>query len=86
MHITPKLRAGLRAIAASPTHRLVRCPGGYRPDGAAAPVVTTRTVNSMERGYLVSFEDDAYPPSAVLTAKGRRVAYDVTEQPARATA
>lgn len=86
MHITPKLRAGLRAIAASPTHRLVRCPGGYRPDGAAAPVVTTRTVNSMERGYLVSFEDDAYPPSAVLTAKGRRLAYPDAPQLSRGVA
>lgn len=75
MHITPKLRTGLLAVAASPTHRLVRCPGGYRPDGADAPVITTRTVNSMERGYLVAFEHDTFPPAASLTAKGRRLAY-----------
>lgn len=74
MHITPKLRAGLRAIAASPTHRLVRVRGGYCPEGAPGPVITTRTVNAMERSYLVSF-DGLYAAQVELTSKGRRLAY-----------
>lgn len=77
MHITPKIRSALDALAGTPDARLVRCRGGYRPANATGPIITTRTINAMERDWLVELIGP-FHSAAVLTRKGRQATANIT--------
>lgn len=77
--LTPQLRAAVCAAFASPGHKLVRCPGGYRATvNHAGPAITRRAVNMLDRAYLMRYEGDMHD-AAVLTDKGERIASELAK-------
>ncbi|WP_101926980.1 MULTISPECIES: hypothetical protein [Luteimonas] len=87
---TPQIRAALLAAAASPTHRLRRCKGGFvappsanvRTGGTAqVTVVTRRTVLRLQRDGLLQFDDGTeFATSVILTREGIEAAEQLAAQ------
>lgn len=75
--ITPLKRQALLAALRSPGHRFGRTRNGYTPADTRAPdapVFTYRLMCSMQRDYLLAFDDAHFPSSATLTRVGRTLA------------
>lgn len=70
-NIKPLQRQALLAALDSPNHRFDRTRMGYVPAGVTpAPVFTLRLMRMLEAGYLLTFDDTAFPTSATLTRQG----------------
>jgi hypothetical protein len=78
--LKPLQRQALLAALESPQRRFRRTCRGYLPDAphsdasGSAQAFTTRVMLSMERDYLVRFDDPRAPMRAELTSTGIRLA------------
>lgn len=90
MQLTPKLREALQLAAGATNHRLIRCCGGFRPQGQFGknPVVTRRTANVLRNAMLADFNNPTIPSALTLTPKGIALAQSLLagDQPAKAAA
>lgn len=90
MQLTPKLREALQLAAGATNHRLIRCCGGFRPEGQFGKhtVVTRRTANVLRNTMLADFNNPTIPSALTLTPKGIALAQSLLagDQPAKAAA
>lgn len=71
--LTPLIKDVLRAAHSAPEHALIRCREGWTSGTPGATVFTRRTINVMERDYLVTLDGDLHQ-QAKLTSKGEALA------------
>ena len=72
MALTPKLREAALLAFHAPGVTLTRCCGGWRDpsQGAASPVVTTRTANTLVETGMAVYNEPLVPSALTLTPSG----------------